>query len=142
MTVCALCGFRDPISQTDWDGRMVPACGVCLDPPSVPPDWTYEPVDFESREFGKPESWQASAFAVMSVMRRLGTARTRDVAGELGISLSENDPESLRRYRVLIKNLQRLVSRGELTASPVTPGKPRAGFIYEVASLSDREEAA
>lgn len=143
---CALCGARDSIDLTDWDGRMVPACGVCLEPPDVTGDFAFEPVSYEERfrEVGAQlGSGRTTAYAVLSVIRRIGPCKVAQIADELGVgghyafkngsSPTPNlDEDARSRYMSIAKNVERMAKRGELASVPLIPGKPRAGYIYSL----------
>lgn len=117
---CALCGWRDSVDVTDWDGRTVPACGVCLEPPDVADDYEYEPADLTTRfatAAHRDSSDRSSRNAVVAALRQLKQA----TAGELAEFFGCTDTES-RPYDILIQNLKRMKARGEVETFEVTRG--------------------
>jgi hypothetical protein len=107
---CALCGWRDSVDTTDYDGRLVPACGVCLEPPSVADDYEYEPADLADRFAPSVErtvSNHDSRDAVYGVIKRMGCATAGEVAEALGVA-----DWRTREYDVVTNHLRLLVKRG------------------------------
>lgn len=96
---CCLCGWRDSEDLTDLDGRTVPACATCTEPPRVSPDWYYEPAPRGS----------TSGDAVLSALRGLGEATTGEIASALGA-----DDCTSREYDAIAASLRRLKKHGRV----------------------------
>lgn len=113
---CRLCGGRDATTETDLDGRTVPACGTCLAGVDVAPE--HEVVHLEDL--------RVSTRAVAIARRRPGLT-----AGEICELLDVRpasraaDPETRRLYDAIIQQLSRAVKAGALRAEVLDPDEPR-----------------
>jgi hypothetical protein len=110
---------------------------VCLEPPDVADDFEYEPVSYEDRfldEGVKLGAGRGTAYAVLSVMARLGPCYVAEIADELGVGgtysfagpkIYNPDRDARRRYNSIAKCLERMARRGEVVAMPDTDGHAR-----------------
>lgn len=120
---CAACGWRDSVDVTDWDGRMIPICGVCLEPPDVPPEWSYEPTSeaqVSCIAYSKP-----TRAAIAAYISDVGEATSADVVRRFGAA-----PKT-RWYSTITMFLFRMKRDGELVARKAGgPGGHEGSFVY------------
>lgn len=135
MRTCALCGWRDAVDLTDYDGRKVPACGVCLEPPDVADDFEYEPADLMER-FGENTNSSSGNHtthnAIVIALRSLKEATTGEIAEVIGCT----DINS-RQYDTLVQGLRRMRKKGEVEATTRVDAGCSRGFKYRLTSKAN-----
>lgn len=106
---CALCGMRDSVTTTEWDGRRVHACGPCL---------------MEARTEHAAPSTEAISVRVYGVVTGHDGLTLRQVLAALGIEVYPGHARECSRYNAVMQALSRGVARGVI-GSRILGGKRR-----------------